>query len=191
MHADRTNRFVLTLFALLLIAGGTAGALAGFGVFGEATQHGRLLANRVGRYFGAHGMWLWPAIAAGAAIVGVLALRWLYLLLFSTDRAGDLKLGGDRTAGRTTVVPAALTDAVSDEIAGYPGVHAARARVLGDSSSPSLAIAVTLEQSADLAALRSRIETNAAQHARVALDNPELPILIDLTVTDRRASRVS
>lgn len=191
MHADRTNRLVLTLFALVLIAGGTAGALAGFGVFGDTTRHDRLLSNRVGRYFSVHGIWLWPVIATAAAIVVVLALRWLYLLLFSTDRAGDLKLSGDRSAGRTTLVPAALTDAVTDEIASYPGVHAARARVTGDSSSPRLAISVTLEHSADLAALRKRIETNAARNAREALDNPELPIMIDLTVTDRRASRVS
>jgi hypothetical protein len=191
MHTERTNRALLALFGLLLLAGGTFGALVSFGVFGEDTKHHALLANRVGAYFGDQGDWLWPAIAAGAAILALLALWWLWLLLFSTDRTTSIVLSGDRTAGRTTLTGSAITAAVSDEITAYAGVDRARARLLGDPASPRLVITATLEQTADLPALRRRIETEAAGHARQALDSPDLPIQLDLTITDRQRRRVA
>jgi hypothetical protein len=191
MHADRTNRTVLTLFALALTAAGVAGALAGFGAFGSATRHDVLVSDQVRNYFGRHGDWLWPVIALVAAIIALLALRWLLALLFSTDRAGDLPLTGDRSAGRTTLSAAALTGAVASEIDSYPGVHSARARLIGDPSAPTLVITATLEESADLAGLRRRIESDAVRHARQALDNPELPVRLDLTMTSRQAQRAA
>jgi hypothetical protein len=191
MHADRTNRIMLILFALALTAAGVAGALAGFGVFGRATKHDVLVSDEVSNYFGRHGDWLWPAIAVAAAIIALLALRWLLALLFSTDRSGDLPLTGDRSAGRTTLSAAALTDAVASEIDSYPGVHSARARLIGDPLAPTLVITATLEESADLPGLRRRIEANAVRHARQALDNPELPVRLDLTISSRQAQRAA
>lgn len=191
MHADRTNRAMLILFALLLIAAGVLGALAGFGVFGSTTRHSVLLSNRVGSYFSQHGDWLWPAIAVAAAIIALLALRWLLALLFSTDRAGDLTLTGDRTMGRTTLSAAAFTDAVSHEIGSYPGVQSTRARLIGDQSNPTLVITASLEEAGDLPSLRRRIEANAVRHAKQALNSPNLPVQLDLTTTNRQASRVA
>ncbi len=191
MHADRTNRLLLILFALALIAAGVVGALAGLGALGPVTQHGSLVSNRVGAYFGRNGDWLWPVVAVAAGIVALLALRWLIALLFSTDRAGDLTLTGDRSAGRTTLAPAALTDAVAAEVGGYSGVQSARSRLIGDSQAPTLVITASLEAGADLPALRRRIEANAVRHARQALDDPELPVQLDLTVTDRQAQRAA
>jgi hypothetical protein len=189
MHADRTNRIMLSLLALALIAAGAVGALAGFGALGSVTQRGALPANRVGAYFGRNGDWLWLAIAGLALIVALLALRWLLTLLFSTDRAGDLPLTGARSAGRTVLAAAALTDAVTSEISGYLGVHSARARLIGEPLAPTLVVTATLEESADLPGLRRRIEDNAVAHARQALDDPELPVRLDLTVTTRQARR--
>ena len=191
MHADRTNRAMLILFAVALAAAGVVGALAGFGAFGEATKHDVLVSDQVSDYFGRHGDWLWPVIATVAAIIALLALRWLLALLFSTDRTGDLPLTGDHSAGRTTLSAAALTDAVTAEIDSYPGVHSARARLIGDPLAPTLVITATLEESADLSGLRRRIESNAVQHARQALDDPELPVRLDLTMTNRQAQRAA
>ncbi|MDT0260476.1 hypothetical protein [Jatrophihabitans lederbergiae] len=190
MHADRTNRAAALLLAILLLAAGVIGALAGFGAFGSVTKHGGLLSNRVGAYFSDHGDWLWPVIAVAAAILALLALRWLLVLLFSTDRASDLTMTGNRSAGRTTLAPGALTDAVSEEIGGYAGVHSARARLIGDATRPTLVVGATLHDSADLPSLRRRIESQAIGHARQAMADPELPVRLDLNVTDRQASRV-
>jgi len=191
MHADRTNRAALILLALLLLAAGVFGALAGFGALGSATQHGPVVSDEVSGYFGDHGDWLWPAISVAAGIVALLSLRWLRTLLLSTDRTGDLPLTGDATAGRTTLVPAALADAVSGEISGYPGVRSARARLIGDPLAPTLVITATLEDGADLPAVRRRIEADPVRHARQALEDPQLPVRLDLTVTDRQAQRAS
>ncbi len=190
MHADRTNRALLILFALLLIAGGVGATLVGFGAFGAAYRYRRLFANPVSAYIGTQGAWLWPVAALAAVLVAALALRWLAVLLFSTDRVRDIRLTGDRSTGRTTLNPGALTEAVCKEIETYPGVHSVKARLIGDTTSPDLVITATLEQSADLPALRRRIETKAVTHARQALDNPDLPVILDLTVTDRQAVRV-
>jgi hypothetical protein len=191
MHADRTNRIMLILFALALTAAGVAGALAGFGVLGEDTRHRVLVSGQVKNYFGRHGDWLWPAIAVAAAIIVLLAVRWLLALSFSTDRTGDLPLTGDRSAGRTTLSAAALTDAVASEVGGYPGVSAAKARLIGDPHAPTLVLSATLEEGADLSAARRRIEANAVRHARQALGNPELPVRLDLTITNRQAQRAA
>lgn len=191
MHADRTNRAMLIVFALLLIAGGVTGALTGFGVLGTAPQHRPLLDNQFSSYLGAHGDWLWPLIALAALIIALLALRWMLALLFSTDRVGDFRLPGDRGGGPTSLAASALTAAVVEEIRGYLGVQAAQARLIGDSTSPTLVISAALEQTADLHQLRRRIETQAVAHARQSMDDPDLPVRLDLTVTTANSSRVS
>jgi hypothetical protein len=191
MHADRTNRITLLLLALLLIAAGLDAGAASLGLYGRFTQHSRLMANPTGRFFGSQGAWLWLVIAAAALIVVMLALRWLAALLFSTDRSGDLPIHPRGRPGLTTLSAGALTDAVAGEIDSYRGVDTARARLIGDPARPRLVVTAILEETADLAALRQRIETEALTHARAALDNPDLPVQLDLTVTTRRATRVS
>jgi hypothetical protein len=191
MHADRTNRITLSLLALLLIAAGLDAGAASLGLYGRFTQHSRLMANPTGRFFGAQGAWLWPVLAAAALIVVMLALRWLAALLFSTDRSGDLPIAPEGRPGRTVLAAGALTDAVAGEIESYRGVDSARARLIGDPGSPRLVVTATLEETANLVALRQRIETEALTHARAALDDPALAVQLDLTVTTRRATRVS
>lgn len=183
MHADRTNRVLLILLAILLVAAGAAAGAASIGVYGAATEHNPLMANPAGHYIGTNGEWLWPVAAAAAAVLALLALRWLLALLFSTDRLGDLQFSPSATGGPTTLAAAALTEAVAEEIDSYPGVDSARARLIGDQATPELIVAVTLEETADLAALRQRIETGALARARAAVGNPSMPEQLHLTVT--------
>lgn len=191
MHADRTNRVLLLLLALLLIIAGVAAGAASIGAFGTFTRHSFLMANPTGHFIGTQGSWLWPAAAVVAAILVLLALRWLLALLFSTDRAGDLKITSGDSAGRTSLASRALTEAVAEEVEGYRGVHSARARLLGDPADPELVVTAALEETADFAALRQRIEAGALTHARLALGNPALPAQLDLTVTTKQSSRVA
>jgi hypothetical protein len=191
MHADRTNRIMLLLLALVLIGAGLDAGAASIGAFGTATRHSPLIANPTGDFIGAQGDWLWPVAAVAAVIIALLALRWLLALLFSTDRSGDLLIHSGSPAGRTTLAPRALTEAVVEEIEGYRGVNSARARLLGDPEDPQLVVTAALEETADFAALRQRIETGALTHARAALGDPSLPIQLDLTVTTKRSTRVA
>ena len=75
----------------IMIAVGAGALAASIGAYDSGTEHSTLMDNPAGRFFGAQGDWLWPVIAAAAAILALLAVRWLLTLLFSTDRAGDLR----------------------------------------------------------------------------------------------------
>ena len=189
MHADRTNRTVLVLLAVLMIAAGAAAGAASLGAFGSFTQHSTLLDNPTGHFVGGHGDWLWPAAAVAAAILVLLAFRWLIALLFSTDRSGDLLISPRGQGERTILAGHALTGAVLAEIESYRGVSSARARLLGDPADPRLVVTAALDENADFNALRQRIETEALAHARLAVENMALPARLDLTITGRRSAR--
>lgn len=189
MHADRTNRSVLILLGLLLTVAGVGMLLLHYGVWGQASAS--LLDNPVARFVGSSSAWFWPAAGVVALLIGLLALRWFLVLLLSTDRAGDLAVPGDRSAGTTTVSNSALSDAVTAQLESYPGVHSARARLTGDSEDPTLVLEVTLVEDGDLIATRRRIETELVAATRTAVDRPDLPVLLDLSVLAGRSSRVS
>ena len=199
MHADRTNRVVISIVGLIALALGVGGLLAAGGVFGHTFQHKRLTDNGLSRYIGDHGVWLWPAIAAVTLILVLLALVWLLRLLFSTDRAGGITVSTPRrhsddestAAGRTTLTASAVPQAVTTEIDTYHGVSNAKARILGDPTSPTLAIEVTASRRANLPALIQRIEREAITHARAALERPELPVKLDISVNDKTVARTS
>jgi hypothetical protein len=191
MHADRTNRTMMLVFALLLIAVGLDAGVASIGGYGTGIAHSHLMANPTGHFIGANGIWLWPVAAVAALIVALIALRWLIALLFSTDRSGDLLIRSGSGAGRTTLASGALTDAVAEEIEGYRGVNSARARLIGDREDPELVVTAGLEQTADFTALRQRIETEALTHARQALGDMALPTQLELTIGTKRGARVT
>jgi hypothetical protein len=187
MHADRTNRFALTLFGLLVLAAGAAAMTASVGGFGTALARHVLFANQASSYIGTNGTWVWATAAFICLLLFLAALRWLLVLLISTDRVGDITVPGSKDHGTTTLPPAALTGALAGEIETYHGVDAAKGRIIGDAADPQIVIAVTAAQNADLPALRRRLETQALTHARQALGNTNLPIQLDLDVTRRPA----
>jgi hypothetical protein len=80
---------------------------------------------------------------------------------------------------------------VAEEVESYLGVESARARLIGNGRDPELVVTAALQETANLMALRERIETGALAHARSALDNPSLPIQLHLTVTSARAARAA
>lgn len=191
MHADRTNRTGLLLFAVVLIAVGGLGAAASYGLFGTTTKHKPLISNQIAAFIGRNGEWFWPVAALLALIVVLLALRWLLALLFSTDRTGAIAIAGGGGNGRTVLASGALTGAVAAEIDSYRGVDSARARMIGDSDTPELVVVVRVEESANLPALVERIETKALAHAREAVGDPSLRTTMDVTVTSKRSNRVN
>jgi len=180
MHADRSNRVMLTLLGLLVLTAGAAAMAASTGVFGASFSRQALLANHVGAYFGDHGGWLWPAIAGGCLLIALACLRWILALLASTDRAGDIIIGGSTDEGTTILRPAALIDALTSEVSAYHGVASAKGRIIGDGRDPEVVLTVITAPTTDLRALHHRIEAEALAHARQAIGNPSLPIQLDL-----------
>ncbi len=186
----RLDRFLLLLLGLLLTAGGVLALLVGLGVFGSRLRNKSVLDNFISDFFGRNGPWLWPVIALVGLLLGYLALRWLIAQVRPTG-VRDLQLEPQSTTGHTDLVGAAVTDAVTAEIGTYRGVAGASARLVGDELDPELRLRVQLDSRADVAALRRRIETDAVAHARQALDKPQMPVRLDLVVTDKKAARVS
>ncbi len=194
MHADRTNRVVLTVVGAIALLLGVGGLLAAAGVFGSSFQHRRLLDNRVSRYFSDHGEWLWPAIAAAVFVLLLLTLLWLLRLLFSNDRTGDIAITSANepaTVGRTRLRTSALTQAVTHELSTYRGVTDARARVIGEAQAATLILEVSASRRTKLPEVLHRIESEAVQHVRDALEEPDFPVQVNLTVNDKTVARAS
>ena len=179
MHADRTNRLMLALSGLVVLAAGAAGIATSTGVFGASFSRRTLFDNQASSYIGHHGGWLWPAVAGACLLLALACLRWILALLASTDRAGDITIPGGTDQGTTIVQPAAITDALTREISTYHGVDTAKGRVIGDGHNPEIVLTVTPAPSTDLHALHRRIESEALAHARQALGKPSLPIQLE------------
>ena len=158
MHADRLNRVALAVFGLLVLLVGAAGMATSVGVFGHGFSRRTLFANRLSAYIGQHGTWVWPAAAGVCLLIMLVALRWVIALLISTDRTGDIPIPIKTHEGTTILQPAALTGALTREVGTYHGVDSARSRIIGDARVPTIVLAVTASQSADLHALHQRIE---------------------------------
>jgi len=191
MHADRTNRTLLTLFGLLLAVVGAAAILAGTNLFGAGFGDRSLLANPAARYIGTHSNWFWPIAGAVALLLALLSLRWLIAVLRPIPRAGDIDIHAAAGTGRTGLDATALRDALTTEVSGYRGVESTRVRVFGTAADPRLAVFVRAERDADMATLLHRLETQALAHARQALDAPDLRIRLDLSVGDSGKGRVA
>lgn len=187
---DSFNRVVLTLLGLILLAAGVAGVLLATGVLGDDRKTAPVLGGEIPRFASRHDEWFWGVVAGVAVVVGLLCLRWLVAQL-STRRVGGLDLEPNRKEGRTRIASSALTDAVAEEIEGYRGVADASARLVGDQDEPGLALTVSLDDRADVGALRDRIESEAIAHARQALERPELRVLLDLRLQTTQAPRVA
>ncbi|WP_199517296.1 alkaline shock response membrane anchor protein AmaP [Nucisporomicrobium flavum] len=190
MYADRTNRALLTLLGVALLAAGVGGLLTGTGVFGDHLADRHLTDNQAVRYIGDNSIWFWPAVAVAGVVAALLALRWLIAVLSPRPRVGDIAIGADRAAGATVLDADALTDVVTAEITAYRGVDACRAKVYGSPTEPRLSIAVRADADADITALQQRIEDDALTHVREALDRPDLSIVLDLAVGNQASSRV-
>ena len=182
--ADRLNRLLVALLGLLLLAGGVLALVRSFGGFGARLTDDRLLTEGHTR-FAEDNPWVWIAVAAVAVVLALLALRWL-LAQVRSDRAGTLELEPDPRKGATTLHPSAVTAAVCEEIESYRGVRNARARLLHDERHPDLVLDVELDDRADIAATRSRIETDAVAHTRTVLGLDDLPTRLTLTPTGAR-----
>ena len=176
----RANRVIIGLIGLLLLLAGMAGLLTSFGVFGSTIQNKAVLSGQVDQFAAQHS-WFWPALAASAAIIALLALWWL-LAQLRTNRLRTIDLRPSGRDGRTNLDSSAITDAIEEEIESYRGISRARARLSGTRTAPRLTLVVTLDGRVSAAEIRHRVEGQALNHARGALGTAELPTRVDLVM---------
>ncbi|MCA0144003.1 alkaline shock response membrane anchor protein AmaP [Blastococcus sp. LR1] len=181
-RVNGVNRTILALLGLLLLAAGGLGLALGFGAFGDGDQP--VLPQPV-RDFARNQPWFWWAVAAVCLLLALLGLRWL-LAQLHTDRIGRLELTTDDRDGLTTVHTSALADAVEAEAESLRGVAGASAHVL-DRGGRRVALAVDLTDYADIAEVRQALEDRLVSNMRQALDDPQLPVDIELRPSRTRS----
>jgi len=178
-RAVRANRIVIGLVGLILLLAGAAGLLAGFGIFGSTLENEAVLSARVDRYVDSHG-WFWPVLAAFTAVIALLAVVWL-IAQVRTNRLRGINVASGRD-GHTYLQGGAVTEALETEVESYRGVSKARVRLSGTRSAPRLTLVVTLDGRVGAGEIRHRVEGQALDHARHALDTDWLPARVDLVL---------
>jgi hypothetical protein len=181
-RVNATNRTVLVLIGLVLLAVGVGGLLLSLDLIGGGTGRRPVVPDLVaGFVIGTY--WLPWAAAAAALVVALLGLWWL-LAQFRVDWPTQLDLTGDRRDGTTTLAAGALTDAVEDDAASIRGVTGASAS-LRSQPTRRLDLTVDLAAFADLGEVRRRLEQQTATRTRQVIDQPNLPIWIEFRPTRR------
>ncbi len=174
-RVNAVNRTIAGLLGLVLLAAGGLGLAVSFGAFGNSQQP---LLPQPMRDYATDQPWFWWAVAAVCLVLALLGLRWL-LAQLHTDRLGRLDLTTDDRDGRTIVHTGALTDAVEAEVEGLRGVSGASAHML-DRRGQRLTLAVDLTEYADIAEIRHLVEDRVVGHVRQAIDDPGLPVDVEL-----------
>jgi membrane protein implicated in regulation of membrane protease activity len=181
-RVNATNRTVLALIGLVLLAAGIGGLLLSLNLIAPGTGRWPVVPDAVAGF--ATGTWWLPWAAATAAVVVALLGLWWLLAQFRVDWPSQLDLTGDRSDGTTTLAASAFTDAVEDDAESIRGVTGASA-TLRSKPTRRLDLTVNLAAFADLGEVRRRLEQQTAARSRQVIDQPNLPIRIELRPTRR------
>jgi hypothetical protein len=181
-RVNATNRTVLVLIGLVLVAVGVGGLLLSLNVVGGGIGRGRVVPDPVAGFLTGT-PWLPWAAAAAALVIALLGLWWL-LSQFRVDWPTQLDLTGDRRDGTTALAAGALTDAVEDDAASIRGITAASAS-LRSQPTRRLDLTVDLAAYADLGQVRGRLQQQTVTRTRQVIDQPDLPIWIEVRPTRR------
>ena len=182
-NPDGMNRTILTLLALLLVAAGAYGLARGYGAFGDDQAADPVLGSDVRDFVSDNANWFWPVAAVLSLLVAWLGLRWL-LAQISTPAVGHLPVRSDGP-GHTRLVATGAASALARDIEDYPGVRAARARIVSDHPSPEVEVTVDVHDDADVPAIRKRIEEHALARFRTALELQELRSQVHIRLAER------
>ncbi len=187
-RSARLDRTLLTLLALLLLAGGVVALLVGTGVLG-ADRARRPVLDPIAVDF-LRSYLLYARIAA--IVLGVLLVAvglWWALRSLRPEPKPDLVLD-DSAAGELTVTSSALADAIKADAISVQGVERARARLVGNEDDPALRLTLWLQQGADLRAVWEGLDQQVLSRARQALGLSRLPTAIRLELDAAERQRV-
>ena len=168
-RALRVDRAVVALLGLLLLVGGVLALVRSAGGFGDRAAKGRVITDGYASLAERYSPWTWVVLAVAGLLVALFGLRWL-LAQLRTDRLRSLDLEPDDTHGATTLQASAVTTAVTEEVESYRGVRGASASLLHDERRPHLVLQVDVDDRADVAAVRQRVEQEALAHVQQALE---------------------
>ena len=186
---DATNRTVLSLLGLLLVAAGVAAVLVMTGVL-AAAQPGDWYTRVADGITSQPWLW-WTIILAALVLLAVLALVWASRQLVVRRPGGALdRIPLDRgPRGTTRVEAAALARAVRRDLRRIPGVSDVTTRIVGSADAPRVRATLDTLVLGDLSAVRTQAE-EANARARQALGLDDLPMHLRLRPVADSSSRV-
>lgn len=188
-RADRRNRTGLMLVGLILAGVGGYGLARGWGAFGDSAASEPLLAESWRSFVARNQNLFWTGAALASLLIAWIGLRWLRAQLAeSTPRRIDLTHHGD--GGTTVIMPAGAAQALASDVERYGGVASASARLTGDQDAPEVDLRVDVADSCHVPALLARIEDDALERFRRALDLEALDANIEFRLTTPNRRRV-
>lgn len=168
----RLNRAVLAVLGVLALAAGIVMLLVGTGVLRSLVPippESPLIARDVPQ------PWVPWAVGVASITVALLSLRWLIAQTIRRPPSSEWQLAPDTSTGTTHISSDTAAQPLGQEIADYPGVHSATARLTGPRQHPQLSMRVTTNDRADITTLRHRIDDQAIPNLTQALNLPTLP----------------
>ena len=187
-RSARLDRTLLTLLALLLLAGGVIVLLVGTGQLGTGRARRPVLDPIAVDFLRSYLLYA----RIGAIVLGVLLLvlgLWWMLRSLRPEPKPDLVLD-DSAGGEFTVTSSALSDAIKTDATSVQGVERARARLVGTEHDPALRLILWLQQGADLRAVWEGLDQQVLSRARQALGLSRLPTAIRLELDAAERQRV-
>lgn len=186
--SDRANRLLLFVVGVVLIGAGAAGL---------AARNGNLHVDQPRQiYFRAKDAvtdapQLWVPVFLVVSLLLVVTGLWLMrreLIVRPGPSLPTVVLARDPT-GRTEVKPAAIEDALEDDLERIGGVTRSRVRLIAFSDTPEVLVRLTATHSADLARIRAEA---AGAYGRLtqALGVSDIRADLRLRLTSRGATRV-
>ncbi|MDQ3402333.1 MAG: alkaline shock response membrane anchor protein AmaP [Actinomycetota bacterium] len=180
----RLNRGLLATFGVILLAAG------GFVV---ATHFGKLPILKPGSALvpgtDLPPTWVLYVTAAGAVVIGLLVLRWLAAQLTRKPKTHTWRFEQDPDHGRTELAASTAVAPFVNEVATYPGVHAAHGTLAGTRQAPTVVLVVSAEQEGDLTAIRRQIATVGLPRLCQALDVAKLPATVEFRFSTKSGAR--
>lgn len=187
--ADRRNRIRLLLVGLVLAGLGGYGLARGWAAFGQQAASEPLLVEPLRRYVGRNQAAFWAGAAVASLLAAWVGLRWLRAQLApSAPRSIDLTENGD--GGNTVIVPAGAAQALADDVERYSGVTSASARLTGDREAPEVDLRIDVADTCNVPALLARIEIDALERFRRALEFEAVDVNIEFRITATPHQRV-
>ena len=187
----RLNRSLTAVVGLLLLAAAALGAAANLGRLPGLDSAAPTLTVPAT----VPDWWTWFAAVVGV-VIALAALRWLLAQTRRRPGAATWDLPSDAgsepggVAGRTRMVSSAATEPLIDDLTAHPTIRDASARLTGDVARPRLDLEITVDEHADLSAVRAHLDRYALPRLRTALDAPALATHLLLRAGTTTAQRV-
>ncbi|GAA2849282.1 hypothetical protein GCM10010517_06600 [Streptosporangium fragile] len=180
----RGNRLGLLIVGLALLIPGALGLARSLGALPRAWAPADepLVGDQVRDAFARYDPWPWWAIAASAAVLALLGLRWL-LAQARRRRLDGIRLDGG-PAGITEVRTGGVTDAMAAEVAAHPSILDAHAAMVGTNARPAVRLRMVVAENTPMSAVREQLGGVAIPRMRQALEAERLPAVARVNLED-------